>query len=273
MRTYITPYADRDTLLEALAVEEGRLVALVGDPGKWGCATHIDGWTVQDVACHLVDETEDYLKRWDMARRGEPSEVLDLATFREQLREGARAYRHLAQDEAVARFTAATSDMMAIFRGVTEQEWNRLNVSHPLFGSMPSAAFPAIQLADYMLHSWDIHWGLGDPTAKLDDRSAGTLMPHMFNVWHHTFNRDAAAGQRVAYGIRTEGPSGGQWKVTVSDGQFVIEAAKDLSDVPAIFRYAGAAELLLTRFHRIKGGTASGDPEAIGLVGSLFSGL
>jgi hypothetical protein len=142
-----------------------------------------------------------------------------------------------------------------------------------LFGAMPSSTFPAVQVADYMLHIWDIRWGQGDTTTRLDERSAGTLIPHLFSLWGYTFNRSAAAGASIAYGVRTGGAWGGQWKVVVADSQFVIEAVEDLSEVPAIFHYEDAAEMVLTRFSRIKAAKASGDPDAISSIRSLFSGL
>ncbi|HEV7976858.1 maleylpyruvate isomerase N-terminal domain-containing protein [Amycolatopsis sp.] len=273
MSIYRTPYTGRDALLEALRAEEDRLVGVVSDPGNWSSGTYIDGWTVQDVVCHLIDETEDYLKRWDMARKGELPEGIDLATFREKLRSGALAHRHLAQDVAVARFTAAAAEMMAIFRDLTEEEWDGFTIAHPLFGAMPSSTFPAVQVADYMLHIWDIRWGQGDTTTRLDERSAGTLIPHLFSLWGYTFNHSAAAGAAISYGIRTGGAWGGQWKVVVAGSQFVIEAVEDLSEVPAIFHYEDAAEMVLSRFSRIKAAKASGDPDAINAIRSLFSGL
>lgn len=235
MSIYRTPYTGREALFEALIAEENRLVGLVSDPGNWRSDTDIDGWTVQDVVCHLIDETEDYLKRWHMAHRSELPEGMDLATFREKLRSGALIHRHLAQDEAIARFTTAASEMMAIFRGLTEEEWNGFNVAHPLFGVMPSSAFPAIQVTDYMLHSWDIHWGLGDRAIRLDERSAGTLIPHMFSLWGYTFDRSAAAGTSIAYGIRTGGAWGGHGR---SSSQTASSPSKRLKTCATCQRYS-----------------------------------
>jgi hypothetical protein len=63
-------HTGRDALLAALCAEEDRLVGVVSDPDNWRSDTQIDGWTVQDVVCHLIDDAENNLKRWDMARRG-----------------------------------------------------------------------------------------------------------------------------------------------------------------------------------------------------------
>jgi uncharacterized protein (TIGR03083 family) len=273
MSAYSTPYSGRSALFDALRTEEKRLVDLVIDPRIWASPTYIDGWTVQDVVCHLVDEAEDYLRRWEMARSCELPDAMDLATFREDLRRRALSYRQLTQDEAIARFAEAASAMTATFSGLTAEQWVGFNVAHPLFGVLPSSAFPAIQVTDYMLHYWDIRAGLGDTSITLDERSAATLIPHMFDLWRYTFDRSAAAGEPIAFGIRTDGAMGGQWKVVVADGGFSIDTVEDLAEVPVVFRYDDAAEMLLTRFQRIKAGTASGDPEAISRIRDLFSGL
>jgi Mycothiol maleylpyruvate isomerase N-terminal domain len=130
-------------LFDALRTEEKRLVDLVSDPSIWGSHTDIVGWTVQDVVCHLIDETEDYLRRWDMAGHRELRHAMDLATFRENVRRRALSYLHLTHDEAIARFASAASVMMATFRGLTKEQWGGLNVAHPLFGVLPAARWPA----------------------------------------------------------------------------------------------------------------------------------
>ena len=66
------------------------------------------------------------------------------------------------------------------------------------------------------------------------------------------------------------GNGGGQWKVTVKDGQWSSQAVDDLSDVDAVFHFKNPSDLVLTAYQRFDGGEASGDPEAIKKVRGLF---
>ena len=123
---------------------------------------------------------------------------------------------------------------------------------------------------DYGVHTWDMHWGLGDKEAKLDERTAGVLLPYMFIIWQYSVDQEAAKGVDITYGIKVDGEWGGQWKIRVKDGQFNYEAADDLSDAQAVFHYKHPSDLVLTTYQRIQGGEATGDPEVIKKVGNLF---
>ena len=270
---YKAPYADRALLLDVLETEKARLLGLINDPRHWLANTYIEGWTVQDVVCHLVDEIEEYLRRWDMTGEGNPTEGMDLVSYQEKLRAGALAHHSLPRVEAIARFTLAESKMREVFRNLTQGQWEGVHVYHSLFGLLPVSSYPVIQIADYMLHGWDIQWGLGDKAVRLDERSAGTLIGHVLNLWDYSFNRAAAEGVSMSYGIGTGGQHGGQWAVTVEGGGFRIEETEDLGGLRAIFRYRNAVDMVLTRFHRIAACEAGGDPDEIRAARRLFSGL
>jgi hypothetical protein len=115
-----------------------------------------------------------------------------------------------------------------------------------------------------------MHWGLGDKKAKLDERTAGVLVPYMFILWQYTVDQEAAKGVDVTYGLKADGEWGGQWKVTVKDGQWSSEPVNDLSDVQAVFHFDHPSDLVLTAYQRFQGGEATGDPEVIKKVRSLF---
>ncbi len=273
LQLYKAPYADRAVLLDILETEKARLLALINDPRHWLASTYVEGWTVQDVVCHLVDETEQYLRRSDMGGEGNPPQGMDLVSYQAKLRAAARAHHSLPRDEAIARFALAESRMRDVFRALTEEQWDGVHIYHSLFGLLPVSSYPQLQIADYMLHRWDIEWGLGDKAATLDENSAGALIGHVLNLWDYSFNRAAAEGVSMAYGIGTGGQHGGQWAVTVEDGEFRIEETEDLGGLRAIFRYRNAVDMVLTRFHRIAACEASGDPDEIRAARRLFSGL
>jgi hypothetical protein len=273
LQLYKAPYADRAVLVDILETEKVRLLGLIDDPRHWVANTHVEGWTVQDVVCHLVDETEEFLCRWDRAGEGNPPQRMDLDSYRQRLRAGALAHHSLSRDEAIARFTLAESKMRDVFRNLTKEQWDGVHVYHSLFGIMPVSSYPQLQIADYMLHGWDIQRGLGDKLARLDEKSAGALVGHVLNLWDYSFNRAAAEGVSMAYGIGTGGRHGGQWVVSVENGEFRIEETDNLDGLQAIFRYRNAVDMVLTRFHRTAASEASGDPDEIRTARRLFSGL
>lgn len=186
------------------------------------------------------------------------------------LNEGALAFRSLSRNEAVTRLKSDSDQLMNIFDNLTEEEWNGFQVSHVFSGPLPAMFYAPFQIMDYGVHTWDMRWGLGDKDAKLDERTAGVLIPYMFIIWQYSVDQEAAEGVDITYGIIVDGDWGGQWKIAVKDGQFSYEASDDLSDVQAVFHYHHPSDMVLTTYQRIEGGETSGDPEVINKVRSLF---
>ena len=263
-------YNSKDEVLDVVRTERARFYEVIDNPENWNVDTRCEGWEVRDLVGHMIDVTEGYLTRWDMARNGELPDGIGLAVMAEELNKGALAHRNLSRDEAIARLKSASDKMMGIFEALTEEDWGGFNVAHIFMGPLPTLFFPAFQIMDYTVHTWDMHWGLGDKEAKLDERSAGVLIPYMFILWQYTVDQESAKGVDLTYGIKVDGEWGGQWKVTVKEGQWSIEPADDLSDVPAVFHYHHPSDLVLTAYQRIEGGEASGDPDAIKKVRGLF---
>ena len=46
-------------------------------------------------------------------------------------------------------------------------------VTHPFMGPCVNPFHPAFHVMDYGVHTWDIRYGLGEKTRKLDERTAG----------------------------------------------------------------------------------------------------
>jgi uncharacterized protein (TIGR03083 family) len=263
-------YSSKDVVLDVVRTERGRFYDVVDNPDNWNVETRCEGWQVRDMVGHMIDVTEGYLNRWDRARNGDLPQGIGLAVMADELNKGALALRSLSRDEAIARLKSASSKLMAHFDGLSEAEWGGFNVAHIFMGPLPTFFYPAFQIMDYGVHTWDMHWGLGDKDAKLDERTAGVLLPYMFILWQYTVDQEAAQGVDITYGLDVAGEWGGKWKVTVKDGQFSSEAVSDLSDVPAVLHFKHPSDLVLTAYQRIQGGEASGDPEVIKKVRSLF---
>jgi hypothetical protein len=113
-------------------------------------------------------------------------------------------------------------------------------------------------------------WGLGDKTGKLDERTAGILMPYMFIVMQYTVDEESAKGVDAVFGIIVDGEWGGQWRATVKDGQFRCAPADSLDDVQATFHFKNASDFVLTTYQRFPGGETSGDPKVIDQIRHLF---
>jgi uncharacterized protein (TIGR03083 family) len=263
-------YSSKDVVLDVIRTERARFYEVIDNPANWLVDTRCEGWQVRDMVGHMIDVTEGYLKRWEMARRGELPPGLGLGVMAEELNKGALALRTLPREEAIARLKADADKLMAIFESLSEDEWNNFLVAHIFMGPAPTLFYPAFQIMDYGVHTWDMHWGLGDKDAKLDARTAGVLVPYMFILYQATVDQEAAKGVDVVYGIKIDGEWGGQWKITVKDGQFKYEAVDNLSDVPAVFHYKHPSDMVLTTYQRIQGGEATGDPDTIKKVQGLF---
>jgi uncharacterized protein (TIGR03083 family) len=264
-------YSSKDEVLDVVRTERARFYEVIDDPANWNVDSRCEGWEVRDLVGHMIDVTENYLKRWDIANKGEEAPApLGWQVMADELNKGALAYRSLSRSEAIARLKSDSDKLMAIFEKMTEDEWNNFMVAHVFSGPTPAFCYPAFQIMDYGVHTWDMHWGLGDKEAKLDARTAGVLIPYMFIIWQYSVDQEAAKGVDIVYGIKVDGEWGGQWKATVRDGQFSYEAADDLSDAQAVFHYEHPSDLVLTTYQRIQGGQTTGDPEVIEQVRTLF---
>jgi hypothetical protein len=123
---------------------------------------------------------------------------------------------------------------------------------------------------DYGVHTWDMHWGLGDKDALLDERTAGVLVPYMFIIWQYSVIQEAAAGKEVSYGIEVDGEWGGKWLISIKDGALSYEGVDDLSDAKAVIHFDNPSDMVLTTYQRFAGGETSGDPQVIQDARSMY---
>jgi uncharacterized protein (TIGR03083 family) len=264
-------YGSKDVVLDVIKTERARFYDIIDNPDNWHVETRCEGWQVRDLVGHMIDVTEGYLGRWELAEAGKEAPApLGLAVMGDTLNEGALALRDLSREEAIARLKQASSKMMDTFEALDENAWYNFLVSHSFMGPLPTFFFPAFQIMDYGVHTWDMHWGLGVKDARLDERTAGVLVPYMFILWQYTVNDEAAKEGDIVDGLKADGEWGGQWKVTVKEGQFTHEAVDDLSDCAAVIHFAHPSDLVLTAYQRFQGGEASGDPESVNQVRRLF---
>lgn len=264
-------YSGKDTVLDVIRTENARFFKIVDDPKNWNVQTRCTDWEVRDMVGHMIDVTEGYLMRWEKARQSEPIDTAGLLVMGASLNKAAQSYRSLPRAEAIARLKADYTKMMAVFDKLTPEEWGGFNITHPYMGALPTLFYPAFHVMDYGVHTWDMNWGLGQKTARMDERTAGVLVPYMLMaLLPSTVDQQTAKGMDVMIGIIVDGEWGGQWRVKVKDGQFSSEAADNLEGVQATFHFKNASDFVLTAFQRFPGGETSGDQKVIDQIRHLF---
>ncbi|HLV98316.1 MAG TPA: maleylpyruvate isomerase N-terminal domain-containing protein [Ktedonobacterales bacterium] len=263
-------YSGKDTVLNVVRTERAKFFDVIDDPKNWQVQTRCEDWEVRDIAGHMIDVTEGYLTRWEMARKGEPADALGLVIMGEKLNENAQKFRSLPREDVITRLKVDSNKMMAIFDSLSADEWSNFLVTHPYMGPLPTFFYPAFHVMDYGVHTWDMHWGLGQKDAKLDERTAGVLVPYMFILMQYTVDQESARGVDTEYGIQVDGEWGGKWRVVVKDGTYTATPADNLDGVAALFHFRNASDFVLTSFQRFAGGEASGDPQVIDQIRHLF---
>jgi uncharacterized protein (TIGR03083 family) len=264
-------YSGKDTVLDVIRRESRDFFSLVDDPKNWNVQTRCTEWETRDMVGHMIDVTEGYLTRWEKARKNEPATTVGLLVMADELNKGAQSYRSLPRQEAISRLKADYAKMMDIFEKLTPEEWGSFNVMHPFMGPLPTLFYPAFHVMDYGVHTWDIRWGLGEKTRKLDERTAGVLVPYMlYALLPSTVDAESAKGVDVEYGIEVSGEWGGKWRAKVKDGKFEVKPETDnFEGCEAIFSF-DPSDFVLTAFQRFPGGAARGDQDVINKVRNLF---
>jgi len=264
-------YSGKDTVLDVVRKESGDFFKIVDDPKNWNVQTRCTEWEVRDIVGHMIDVTEGYLSRWDKARKNEPANAVGVLVMGESLNEHAQAFRSLPRQEAINRLKADYAKMMDIFTRLTADEWSGFIVTHPYMGPLPTFFYPAFHVMDYGVHTWDIRWGLGEKTRKLDERTAGVLIPYMLvALLPSTVDAQSAKGVDIQYGIEISGEWGGKWRATVKDGKFEAKPETgNFEGCEAIFSF-DPSDFVLTAFQRYPGGAARGDQDVIDQARHLF---
>jgi uncharacterized protein (TIGR03083 family) len=263
-------YSGKDVVLDVVRNEAANFFSIVDDPQNWEVQTRCTEWEVRDIVGHMIDVTEGYLSRWEVARQAGTANALGLLAMGELLNENAQAFRSLPREEAIARLKGDYQRMITIFDALTPEEWGSFNVIHPYMGPLPTLFYPAFHVMDYGVHTWDMKWGLGEKKAKLDERTAGVLVPFMFILMQVTVDQESVKGLDIEFGIKIYGEWGGQWRVKVKDGTYTYAPADNLDGVQAVFHFKNASDFVLTTFQRFPGGETSGDPQVIDQVRHMF---
>jgi uncharacterized protein (TIGR03083 family) len=250
-------YEGKDTVLRVVRDQAASFFTLADVPETWRARTACPEWEVRDIVGHIVDTTEGYFPAFDAARsHSDVDPAYGLVGMAKRAEEQGRSFRDLPQKEMVDRLRTDFDKMMGIFESLTPEDWSGLMVSHFYMGPVPAFFYPAFQLMDYGVHSWDIREGRGREHGLHSD-VADLLVPFMFGIWAGTM-RESPNVEPFSIGVRvTTGPNGGDTRVNVSPDGMTYESG-DISDLPAVIEF-DPGSFVLTAFGRFNGGTIRGD--------------
>lgn len=247
----------KGTVLRVVRQEAEQFFELVDVDERWDAATGAGHWQVRDLVAHLVDTTESYFVAFDAARSGaEVEPPYGLPGMAARCDERALALRSVPRAELVERARTDFDKMMETFDGLSDEDWTDLVVPHFYMGPLPAFFYPAFQLMDYGVHSWDVRQGTGRAHA-LSGEAADLLTPFMFVLWQYT-SHPVPAGEECEIGIRvTTGPNAGETRISLSTEGFAYSAGP-VDDLTVVELDPGS--FVLTAFGRCNAGTVRGDP-------------
>lgn len=246
----------KDTILRVVRQEAEQFIDLVDSDEAWEAPTGAGHWQVRDVVGHLVDTTEAYFVSFDAARSGtEVDPAYGLPGMAERVDGRAQALRSETREALVERLRTDYAKMMETFDGLSDDDWTNLMVPHFYMGPLPSFFYPAFQLMDYGVHSWDIRQGTGRAHG-LSGEAADLLTPFMFVLWQYTTN-SVGPEDVCEIGIRiTSGHNAGETRISLTEEGFAYEAG-DTGDLTVLEFDPGS--FVLTAFGRSNAGTIRGD--------------
>jgi uncharacterized protein (TIGR03083 family) len=259
-------YDGKDTILAVVRKEAEQFFAMVDNDDAWEAPSGAGHWQVRDIVGHLVDTTEAYFVAFDIARaHGEPPPAYGLPGMAGRVDEQAMALRSQPRAVLVERLRADFDKIMEIFDALTEDDWTGLLVPHFYMGPLPAYFYPAFQLMDYGVHSWDVRQGTGRAHGLSGD-AADLLVPFMFVLWKYTTAGDP---EPCTIGVRiTSGPNAGDTRVTVEpDGMSYAPAS--LADLATVLEF-DPGSFVLTAFGRSNAGTIRGDRANADVYLNLF---
>ena len=258
----------KDTILRVVRQEAEQFFALVDSDDVWEAPTGAGHWQVRDIVGHLVDTTEAYFVAFDAARtHADVDPAYGLPGMAARCDDQAQALRSVPRAELVDRARADFDKMMETFDGLTADDWTNLLVPHFYMGPLPAFFYPAFQLMDYGVHSWDIRQGTGRAHGLSGD-AADLLVPFMLIVWQATADVPADAAP-CEIGVRvTSGHNAGTWRVTAGPSGVSYEPGA-VDDLPAVTEF-DPGSFVLTAFGRSNSGTIRGDVDVAERFLNLF---
>lgn len=249
-------YDGKDTILRVVRREAEQFFAMVDNDEAWEAPTGAGGWQVRDIVGHIVDTTEGYFVAFDAARSHTDVEpAYGTPGMSARVNEQALRLRSVPRAELVERLRGDFDKLMETFDSLSQEDWGGLIVPHYYMGPLPAFFYPAFQLMDYGVHSWDVRQGTGRAHG-LAGEVGDLLTPFMFVLWSATVAAREPAPLEV--GIRvTSGPNAGDTVVRIGPDGMTYEPG-DVSGVSTTLEF-DPGSFVLTAFGRSNAGTVRGD--------------
>jgi uncharacterized protein (TIGR03083 family) len=247
-------YEGKDTILRVVRNEADQFFEMVDTDEAWEAPTGAGHWQVRDLVAHIADTTEAYFVGFDAARaHTEVEPAYGMPGMAERADKQALALRTVPRAELVERLRGDFDKMMEIFDALGPDDWGGLTVPHFYMGPLPAFFFPAFQLMDYGVHSWDVRQGTGRAHG-LTGEAADLLTPFMFVLWKYT----TGGKDPCELGIRiTSGPNAGDTRVVVGPDGMDYEPGR-IDDLETVLEF-DPGSFVLTAFGRSNAGTIRGD--------------
>ena len=228
----VTPRYDGPALLEIAGPVDDQLVPVTRqrrrfetmlsslDVDEWRAATRCAGWTVQDVAAHLVGVNAFWEMSITAGLAGEPTRVLgnfDPASTPSLLIEPMRA---LPPGEVLARLVASHDSLLGVIAGLDDAGW--ATPAETPAGYVPIRLLAFHALWDCWIHERDVALPLGrTPAIEADEvasslRYAAALSPG--------FLVSSGEGCRGRYAVEAHEPDTRFW-LEVDDSVHVYDGA------------------------------------------------
>ncbi len=215
-----------------------RLASLLAtlEPEQWAATSRCEGWSVQDVAAHLVSTNQFWAVSIGAALGGAPTRLL--ATFDPVATppELVEAVRSQSPAEVLDGFVATTEALADVIAGVDAAGWSRTGEAPPGHLTLRCVAWHAAW--DSWIHERDIALPLGLPPVEEPDEVTGCL----------AYAAALSPAFAVAAGSAREGTIAVE--ATNPDTRFVVEVGGSVvvrggeTDADALHLSGAAVELL-----------------------------
>ncbi|MGK2950533.1 MAG: maleylpyruvate isomerase N-terminal domain-containing protein [Acidimicrobiales bacterium] len=150
-----------------------RLTALLGelDEAQWAVASRCDGWSVQDVAAHLVSTNQFWAFSLGSALAGQPTRFLSTFDPVSSPMDLVEAVRAQSSAEVLDQLVATNDALAEAVTGLDAEGWDTIGEAPP--GHVPLRAVVLHALWDCWVHERDIALPLGlTPIEDADEIAA-----------------------------------------------------------------------------------------------------
>ncbi|MEC3979931.1 maleylpyruvate isomerase family mycothiol-dependent enzyme [Amycolatopsis sp. H20-H5] len=220
-------------VLPLLAGEEQALIEVLGGLGaeQWAAPTACAGWTVHDLAAHILGDKLGLLSRdRDGYRTTEPRPGEAFGAFLDRINaEWVLACRRLSPEVLFAMLVDSTSQV--------PQLWGRLDLDdlgEPVTWAGPEPApswlAAAREYTEYWVHQQQLRAAVGAPPLDTPTWRAPVIDTFMRALPFTLREVSARVGRQVSYTVT--GSSGGRWTAVSSPDGWLLDRATPTSRAP-----------------------------------------